>query len=419
LNYNGRPPLWAGFFMSTPDQSSVPNVALIVGILVLASSTSIMSTDMYTPSLPDLTEIFSTTPEMVKLTISLNMLAFGLAQFFYGPISDRFGRKPVMLVSISLVAVLCLCCAMATSIEQLIVFRVLLGLAAAAEAVLGLAIIKDLFDEKRQMKVLASLNMVIALAPAIAPILGGFIHVRYGWTMNFYFLVVMALLSLTVTFIWLPESHTPDTTALQPRKIVVGYTRLFFNSEFIVHTVLCSLSLGLIFVFVTGAPFVLIELLEVPVQHFGFYSATIVLAFFLGSMLASKLVDSINTQLLLQAGVSFILLGSVLLVLLILFFDLSPVAISACYAIMTFGMAGVFAVAPSRALRSVTTQTGSASAMLSGVEQTLAGIAAVAVSVFHDGSARPMAWITVVLAILLVPLLKWSNASDAKKSHAV
>lgn len=401
---------------SKASAGSTPSVALIVGVLVLASSTSIMSTDMYAPSLPDLADIFSTTPSMVKLTISLNMLAFGLAQFFYGPLSDRFGRKPILLASLLAVIVLCFACTLANTIEQLIALRILLGLAAAAEAVLGLAIIKDLYTEKQQVKVLAVLNMVIAIAPAVAPIIGGYIHVHFGWTMNFYLLTVMAVVSLVVATLFLPESHEPEVGALQPSRVLRGYTRLFSNQEFMVHTALCGISLGLIFVFVTGAPFVLIELLSVRVDHYGWYQAVMVAAFFIGSLGASRLVETIDTQNLLRGGGGLICVGSAALVLLILLDDVTAASITACYAVMTFGMAGVFAVGPSRALRSVTTQTGSASAMLAGLEQTTAGVAAVVISLFHDGTAKPMAWVTVALACLIIPLLRKSAALNATRN---
>lgn len=391
--------------MTATQSSKAPSTGLIIAILVLASSTSIMSTDMYAPSMPDLTGIFSTTPAMVKLTISLNMLAFGLAQFFYGPISDRFGRRPVMLVSVCAVVVLCIACTQVTTIEQLIVVRVLLGLAAAAEAVLGLAIIKDLYTEKQQVKVLALLNMVIAIAPALGPIVGGYLHVKYGWTTNFYVLAVMASVALLSIYFFLPESATPDPTALEPRRVLGGYGKLLINSDFMIHTAMCGFALGLIFVFVTGGPFVLIELLGVPIEHYGWYQAAIVAAFFVGSLAASTLVDRMDTQLMLYGGGGLILLGALFLFVLILYTEISAVSITSSYAVMTFGMAGLFAVAPSRALRSISTQTGSASAMLVGFEQTTAGLAAVAVSVFHDGTARPMAWVTVALAIMLLPLL--------------
>jgi len=125
--------------VNSNNNSSVQSLGLVVGILVLCSSVSISSTDMYSPSLPDLVRWFDTDATMVKLTISLNILAFGLAQLLHGPLSDRFGRKPVLIVSLICVCVLCIACALAQTIEQLIIARILLGIAAAAEAVVGLA----------------------------------------------------------------------------------------------------------------------------------------------------------------------------------------------------------------------------------------------------------------------------------------
>jgi len=259
------------------------SMGLVVGILVIASSTSIMSTDMYAPSLPDLAKWFETDATRVQLTISLNLLAFGLAQLVHGPLSDRFGRRPVLLASLGAVACLCIVCAFAQSIDQLIVARVLLGIAAAAEAVVGLAIIKDLYDETEQMRALALLGMVIAITPAAAPILGGYLHVHLGWQSNFYVIAAMAVLSLCIVLQYLPESTTPDPKALQPRRVLSGYFRLLGNAEFVIHSMMLGISLGLIFVFVTGAPFVLIEQHGVPPDRFGWYQAAIVVAFFFGS----------------------------------------------------------------------------------------------------------------------------------------
>ena len=384
-------------------------------MLVLASSTSIMSTDMYSPSLPDLTTWFETTPTRVKLTISLNLLAFGLAQLFHGPLSDRFGRRPVILVSLLLVAVFSLACAFAETIDQLIVARVLLGTVAAAEAVVGLAILKDLYTEKQQVKALALLGMVIAITPAAAPILGGYLHVRYGWQSNFYVISAMALLSFVIIWRLLPESTIPDPKALNFRRVVSGYSRLIVNRDFMVHTSMLGVAMGLVFVFVTAAPFVLIDMLGVAVDRFGFYQAGIVLAFFLGSVLASRLADHWDALRLFGFGVSLVIVGAVALIGVIMLDVLSPMRMIVCYMIITFGMGPLFAVAPSRALRSVEGQAGTASALLSGIEQTMAGVAALLVSVLHDGTARPMAWVTIVLAFSLLLMMRWSRLIDRQR----
>ena len=153
------------------------NLTAILPVVVLASSVSIMSTDIYTPSLPHLPEYFATTPQAVQLTISLNIIAFALAQLVLGPVSDRFGRRPVMLTGLGLFTVASIACAASQSIGQLITMRIAQGLSASVEAVVGLAIIRDLFKDTDQVRALAIWGMAISITPAAAPILGGYVHV--------------------------------------------------------------------------------------------------------------------------------------------------------------------------------------------------------------------------------------------------
>ncbi len=366
-----------------------------------------MSTDMYAPSLPDLAEEFQTTPTRIKLTISLNLLAFGIAQLIHGPLSDRFGRRPVLLSSLMAVVVGCVLCVLAQTINQLIAARVFLGLVAAAEAVIGLAIIKDLYTEKQQVKALAFLGMVIAAVPALAPILGGYLHVAFGWQSNFLVIAFMALLAAGVVYFYLPESTQPDPNGIRVGRVLRAYAQLMRNAEFVSHTLLLGAGLGLVFVFVTAAPFVLITHFGVPVQHFGYYPAVIVLSFFIGSMMASHLADRWPAGRLLASGMVFILAGSVMLIYLIVHAQLTANSLVVAYSLMTFGMGPMFAVAPSRALRSIKSQAGLAAALLSGLEQSIAALSGVAVSILHDGTAMPMAVVTTCLTVVLFLIIMW------------
>jgi DHA1 family bicyclomycin/chloramphenicol resistance-like MFS transporter len=222
----------------------------------------------------------------------------------------------------------------------------------------------------------------------------------------------MALIALACIGRLLPESTTPDPDALKIRSVLKGYGGLLKNSDFLTHTMMLGVALGLIFVFVTGAPFVLIDMLGVAADHFGYYQASIVLAFFLGSVVASRLADHWQAMSLLRLGVALILSGAAILAMVIFFGLTDPITLTGAYMFMTFGMGPLFAVAPSRALRSIDGQAGTASAMLSGVEQTMAGLAAVMISVLHDGTARPMALVTIVLAGILIVLFKRSSYED-------
>ncbi len=393
--------------MSAPSAVAArPAVGLVVGILVLCTSVSIMSTDMYAPSLPDLALHFDASPNLVQLTISLNLLAFGLAQLLHGPLSDRYGRRPVLLVSLVAVAVLCLACSAAQSIGQLIAARVLLGIAAAAEAVIGLAILKDLYDEREQVRALALLGMVIGVAPALAPVAGGYLHVHFGWQSNFYVIAAGSLLAFAVAKAALPESSVPDARALNLRRIGAGYRALLGNADFLRHTLMLGCALGLILVFVTGAPFVLIDNHGVPPDRFGWYQAAIVVPFFLGSLFASRAADRWGGPRLLRLGTALIVMGAVVLGVVVLGRMETPLTFTLAYMLMTLGMGPLFAAAPSLALRSVEGQAGSAAALLSGIEQTVAAAGAVAVSLLNDGTSRPVAWVTIALAGALLLLYR-------------
>ena len=136
---------------------------------MLASTVGLLATDLYVPSLPTLTEVFSASPETIQLTMTFNLVGFAVGQLFFGPLSDRFGRRTAMLLGLSLFCFAALGCALAWSAEALILARVLLGLTGACEVVIGMAVIKELYGEEKGVKIVAIYAMVIAAAPAVGP----------------------------------------------------------------------------------------------------------------------------------------------------------------------------------------------------------------------------------------------------------
>ena len=384
--------------------------------MVLAGSGSIMSTDLYAPSLPYLTDFFGTTPELMKLTISLNLLMFGLAQLIYGPISDRFGRRPVFLVSIALFSVASLACGFAQSIDQLLVARVLQGMFAAAEAVICLAVFKDLFTEKEQVKAFAIYGMAIALAPAIAPILGGYIHVLFGWEYNFYLTAGVGVLTAVLIYLLLPESTTPDPHALKLKAILHNYLSVAGNRIFLIYAVLSGVALGLIYAFVTAAPFILISYFGIEVQHFGYYQAVIVIAFFLGSLLSARLVDFWQSLQVLNLGLIITVIGALLVVGFVFIGGLSPNTLVFGYVFIAFGIGPIFAVAPSKAMSAVEKSAGSAASVFGCLEFGLSGLIASMVSVFHDDTPAPFGIVIGLTAVVGIVFGVIANRQSEKQS---
>ena len=372
--------------------------------MVLAGSGSIMSTDLYAPSLPYLTDYFGTSAELMKLTISLNLIVYGFAQLIYGPISDRFGRRPVFLASIALFSAASIACGLAQSIDQLLIARVLQGFFAAAEAVMCLAVFKDLFSEKEQVKGFAIYGMAIALAPAVAPILGGYIHVLLGWEFNFYLTAGVGVFTAILIYLLLPESTIPDPHALKLRSLLSNYYSILANRTFMVYGCLAGVALGLIYAFVTAAPFILISYFGVEIQHFGYYQAVIVIAFFFGSLLSTRLVDIWQSLLILNFGLIIMVIGVMLVVGFVFIGGLTPSTLVFGYLFIAFGIGPVFAVVPSKAMSAVDRAAGSAASAFGALEIGMSGVIASMVSVFHDDTPNPFGIIVGLTGVVGIGL---------------
>ena len=386
-----------------------PVPVIIPAVLITTSAASILSTDLYVPSLPHLPEYFGTDAETVQLTMSLNLTGFALAQLVHGPLSDRFGRRPLMIAGMAGFVVFSLACALANSIEALIVARVLQGIATCVESVVVLAMIRDLYDGPSSVRILGAYGMALALAPALGPMIGGFVHVWQGWRANFFLLTVLAAGVTALVWRFLPETTVPDRGALNARRLARGYLALLAPGPYLVYALISGAALGALFAFITAAPFVLIDRLGVLTQHYGFYQAAIVLAYFLGSLVVNRMAGRIGTERLLGAGLVIVAIGGVTLPVVLAAGVETPVAITAAMSLYAFGLGPVFATAPVRALDTARSARGSAAAMLGALEMGGGAAGAFGVGIFHDGTAWPMAWIVGAAALLAVALFAVSK----------
>jgi len=384
----------------------------ILTALVLAGSAAMMSTHLYTPSLPSLAVYFNTTPAVVKLTLSLNALAFGISQLIHGPLSDRFGRRPVMLGGMAGFMLFNLLCAFAQSINQLIAARILQGMAASVEAVLVFAVIHDLFEAEDRVRALAIYGMVIALAPAVAPLIGGYVHIWLGWRANFILIALIGMLALILIWRLLPESCVPDKNGMQPKKILKDYGQLMTNRSFLNYAFMTGTGSGVIMAFVTAGPFILITYFGIATQHYGLYIIMPVFAYIIANMITRQITGKIDTENILRAGLLLAAAGTLLLAGMIFSGRQGPVSLTLAMSLTTFGLGPVFAIAPMRALDATHISAGVASAMVNTIPTVMGGLAAVNLSVLHDGTARPLA--ITVLALFLIAVSAYRLA--AKRS---
>jgi DHA1 family bicyclomycin/chloramphenicol resistance-like MFS transporter len=372
-------------------------------LLVTVTSAVILSTDLYTPSLPHLPAYFGTDAATVQLTMSLNLAAFALGQLVLGPLSDRVGRRPVFIVAMLGFTLTCIACALAASIEGLIAARTLMGIAACAEAVLGYAVINDLYDERDSARVLSAYGMAMAVTPAVAPIIGGYVHVWFGWRANFVLLATIAALVTALIARFLPETlAVRDLHALAPRRFAGGYGRLLANRVFVGHALTTGFLLGGLFAFVTEGPFLLIDRLGVATERYGLYYAVMVGAYFISSLLANRLVKRVALDALLRAGLTIQAAAGLAVLGVFLADALGPWSLILPVAAFAFGLGWIFATAPVRAFGAAHGGGGQAAAMMGFIQMAGGAAGAQLVALLHDGTALPFAVVFTGSALLAV-----------------
>ncbi len=293
-------------------------------------------------------------------------------------------------------------CGSAADIGQLLFARILQGVAAAVEGVVVLAIIRDVFSEKEQIRAIAIYGIATSFAPAVAPLLGGYIHVYFGWRMNFYFLTGLALLVTLLITLFLKESIEKDYGALASKEIFADYFGLLTNKSFLLYVVIGGCSLGCIFAFITAGPFVLIKNHGVATEHFGYYQGVLVLAYIIGSLLATRMARTHNVRAILRTGVYVAVFGALLLLAIIFSGVETPTTLIIAIAIIVFADGPIFAVIPTSAMNSTDKRTGAAAAMIVSGEMTIGSLAAFAVSWFHDDTALPMMITMLALVVIIV-----------------
>lgn len=392
--------------------NSLSLIAMLAAILVVGE----MATDMFLSSLPTLAFFFDTSTSRVQLTLSVYLFGFALAQLVYGPVSDRFGRRIPLLAGTALFVVATIGAALSTSIEMLIAFRFVQSLGGAAGYVIALAIIRDMHDRDMAASMLARMGTVIGIAPAIAPVIGGYLLVWLGWQANFVFLAAWAVLVMVLFTLFIEESNRhPDPHALRPRMIARNFGQLMRNRTYLGYTLTMVFAFATFFAFISGAPFVFIEVLGVAPQNFAWLITVQVVGFVAGTMVAGRLTRRIGVERLFEIAVLMAALGGITTGLLPWLGIASITGIIAPMVVFAFAMGIIFPLGTAGAIGPFPHMAGAAAALL-GFLQSAAGAAfGVLVGLLHDGSVIPMTSVmglTTSLSLAVFLMLLWRRPGE-------
>ncbi|MFB2703977.1 Bcr/CflA family multidrug efflux MFS transporter [Marinobacter shengliensis] len=368
-------------------------------LLAAAVALGPMAIDMYLPALPQIGADFNAGTDQVQFTLSIYLIGFALAQLVCGPLADRFGRKPVMIGGMLLFALASIGCALASNIETLQLFRFLQALGGSAGPVLGRAVVRDVYTPREAAKILALLAGMMALAPAVAPTLGGFIVATMDWHWIFIVMAAYALIMVAVIAFGIPEPLRPEHR--QPFRfcqLMSNYRRISTDMTFIGYTFTSAAIYGGLFAFLSGSAFVLIDVLGVAPEHFGLYTAITAGGYLLGNMASIRLAGRYLPDQILLYGLATTLTAGATMVLLAYHNIYSPWAVVLPQALFMAGTGMVLPQTMAGALANHPTMAGSASALLGFIQMTAAAAAGALVGILHDGTPLVMATIIAICA---------------------
>ena len=268
-----------------------PGTFALTALLAALTAIGPLSTDMYLPSLPDIARALTASTAQVQLTISAYLIGFAVGQIIYGPISDRHGRKPVLLAALGLYSAATFICALSPSIDVLIAARALQALGGSGCIMVARAIVRDLYSGPRAGRELSVMGSVMALAPVVAPIVGGVLQTAFGWRSVFVTLVIAGVGGAIVIWLVLPETlRQKASEPVSPASMLRSYGIVVRHPAYLSYMALATGSYAGLFAWISGASFVLQNLYGLSPLDFGIAFALSAVGYLTGTNLATRFV---------------------------------------------------------------------------------------------------------------------------------
>jgi DHA1 family bicyclomycin/chloramphenicol resistance-like MFS transporter len=393
-----------------------PGTFALTALLAALSAVAPLTTDMYLPSLPDIARQLGASTAQVQLTISAYLIGFAVGQIFYGPVSDRHGRKPVLIVAVVLYCAASLVCALSTSIEMLIVARFAQALGGSGGAVLARAIVRDLYSGARAGRELSVIGVVMALAPVLAPLVGGVLQTGFGWRSIFITLVAAGL--VCGCFVWLRFSETLAARAAEPVSLagmLRSYRVVARDRAFLAYLGIGTASYAGLFAWISGASFVLQNLYGLTPFHFGIAFAIGSAGFMSGTLLAARLLGRIGIDGVLGVGSCFVTAGGLGMVVAVALGFTSALSIVLPMAVYLAGLGMVLPQSIAGALTPFPERAGAASALLGFIQQCAAATCGAAVGWLLGENAWPLAIAVAVMGC--ATLVIWISTRGLRRRH--
>jgi DHA1 family bicyclomycin/chloramphenicol resistance-like MFS transporter len=395
-----------------PGERRRPSLAVLIAI----SCVGPMALNIYVPSMPQIQAAFNTDGATIQLTLSLYLIAVAVSQLIYGPLSDRHGRRPVVLFGLALYVVGSALAALAPNIESLIVARILQACGGSAGLVLARAVVRDLFDRTRAASMLGYMTMTMVLVPMVSPTIGGWLDMAFSWRASFLFCAAIGLLVTLLAFARLHESNYNRTAERGLAAFVAGYPDLLRSPAFLGYAAASALTISIYMAFLGIAPFLMVGVLKQTPAQYGLYFILPAFCYAAGNFMAGRYSERFGLDRMIRWGNLIVFGSAVMMAVWIPVWGLSPLALFVPMATISIGqgmalpncMAGGVSVNPARA--------GAASGLMGASQLGYSAIVTTTLGGLGTDVATPYVFYALA-ASALAPLCHQAAMAFAKRAR--
>jgi len=393
--------------MNTSRNKSGFYLILILGLLTAIGPFSI---DMYLPAFPDIARSLHTSVAQVMLSLSSFFIGISVGQLLYGPLLERLGRKKPLYVGLCIYLVASVGCALASSVESLILFRFLQALGGCAGMVAARAIVRDLFEVKHNARIFSTLMLVVAVSPIIAPTLGGYVTSVLGWRYVFGILILVDIVIIAGVYFLLPESKKPDPGfSLKPTAIVGNFLGIVRHPQFYTYTVTGAVAYGGLCAYISGSPNVFMQIFHVNEKQYGWIFAIIAIGIITASQINNLALRRTTSERVIRlALICQVLVGLTFVALT--FFHYSQLFTTIFLLFLYLSCQGfIFPNASALSLASFGHNAGSASALMGAIQMSVGAAASALVSFLQNDTPWPMAGVMAACSVLALCIYQFGR----------
>ncbi len=370
--------------------ADAPPPLWLIAILAAVTATGPFAMQIFLPALPAIQTSFAVSPATAQLTLSASMVAIALGTLIYGPLSDRYGRRPILLLGLTVFVLGSIGCALAPDIHTLIAARILQATGGAAGMVIARAVARDHYGPSRAAGVIARLTVVMVVAPMIAPAIGGLIVDVANWRAIFALVCIAGMVVIGAVVIVFRESHKPEDRMESAAGMLRGFAQMLASPRFVVLALYPAFSSTVFYSFISGAPYVMVTLLHRPATEYGLYFMLVAGGFMLGNFASVRLTERYTTLSLMTAGMLIALTGVLLSIALVVAGMLHPLTLFLPIMLAQFGQGIGLPNALAEVVNVFPMRAGTASALTSFSQMMFAAVASQMLGVLQNGTPWPL-----------------------------